>query len=261
MRSLLAIEWIKLKKYRTFWVLILFFIVLLPAWNLLCKLGILKFGGGNINFLSQMYSFSYVWENIGFWSSIFVWFISILIIIITTNEYQFKTNRQNVIDGWSRIDFYHAKWGIVVSLSIATTVYVFIVGLLLAMSNGELSGFPGHIQYLLYTFLLSLNYYGFSLLLSIFFKRSGLAIGMFMLYCLILETLLKVTINNIADGIGNYLPLQCSDELLPLPIMEMLKTMAQINETGSPIMYSIATCAWIAIYYFVGRTKLLKSDW
>ncbi len=261
MKSLLAIEWMKLKKYRTFWVLISFFAVLLPLWNYFVKSGILKVGGNGINVLSQVYSFTFVWENIGFWASIFVWFISILIIIITTNEYQYRTNRQNIIDGWSRLDFYHAKWGVVFSLSIATTLYVFIVGMLIAITNSGFDGFPGHIQYLLYVFILSLNYYSFCLLISIFFKRSGLAIGMFIFYCIIIETLLKSLINYFADGLGNYLPLQCSDELLPFPILDMVKAMAQIKEAGSALYYSIASVAWIIIYYFIGRNKLLKSDW
>ncbi len=261
MKTLLAIEWMKLRKYRTFWVLILLFAGLLPLWNIFIKSGILKIGGGGINVLSQVYSFSYVWENVGFWASMFVWFISILIIIITTNEYQYRTNRQNIIDGWSRLDFYHAKWGVVFSLSVSTTIYVFLIGLLIAVTNSGMTGFPGHIQYLLYIFLLSLNYYSFCLLVSIFFKRSGLAIGMFIFYCMIIETLLKYLINYIAEGAGNYLPLQCSDELLPFPILDMVKAMAQVKDAGSPVMYSLASLAWIVIYYFVGRNKLLKSDW
>jgi ABC-2 type transport system permease protein len=258
MKSLLAIEWMKLKKYRTFWVLIC---LLLPLWNFFIKSGILKIGGGGINVLSQVYSFTFLWENIGFWASMFVWFLSILTIIITTNEYQYRTNRQNVIDGWSRMDFYHAKWGVVVSLSVATTIYVFLAGMLIAVTNSGLDGFPGHIQYLFYVFVLCLNYYSFCLLVSIFFKRSGLAIGMFIFYCMIIETLLKFLINYFADGYGNYLPLQCSDELLPFPVLDMVKAMAQMKETGSPMMYVIASFVWIVIYYFVGKRKLEKSDW
>lgn len=265
MKELLSIEWLKLKSYRTFWILTGFFALLLPLWNYGISNGIVQLGGGGkggINLFSQAYSFSYVWENMGFWSSIFVVFLSILVIIITTNEYQFRTNRQNVIDGWSRLQFYHAKWYIVFVLSLLTTVYVFLVGFIFGAVNGSISDFPGHIIKLFYVFVLSLNYYAFSLLLSIFFKRSGITIGIFFLYSMIIESFLKFLINWKLDfHAGDFLPLQCSDELLPFPILDIVKALAKIESAPSPLPYVIVSFAWIAIYYFVGRSKLLKSDW
>ena len=90
MNELLAIEWLKIKRYRTFWVLAGLFIVLLPLWNYEVANGFLKFGGNGkngINFLSTAYAFPQVWGNVGFWGSLFINFLSILIIIMTTNEY------------------------------------------------------------------------------------------------------------------------------------------------------------------------------
>src|SRR5690606_19195895 len=110
MKDLLSIEWMKLRKYRSFWVMAGFFLVLLPLWNLGISEGIMKISGGmDLNLVSQAYSFSYVWQNLGYWASLFSIFICILIIHISTNEIQFKTNRQNVMDGWSRLEFFHAQ--------------------------------------------------------------------------------------------------------------------------------------------------------
>src|SRR5688572_6830858 len=103
MKQLLAIEWLKIKRYRTFWILTGFFLVLLPLLNYQILHGMVKIGGGGINLLSQSYSFPAVWGNVGFWGSIFILFLSILIIILTTNEFNFRTHRQNVIDGLKRI--------------------------------------------------------------------------------------------------------------------------------------------------------------
>lgn len=265
MNALLAIEWLKIKKYRTFWIITCLFAILLPLWNYGIQNGLLKIGGGSkggVNVLNQIYSFSQVWQNIGFWASVFVWFLSILVIILTTNEYQFRTNRQNVIDGWSRLQFYHAKWLLILALSIATTLYVFLVGVSFALTNDSIGNFPGKLEYLLYVFVLAVNYYGFALLLSILFKRSGLAIGMFILYCMFIENLLKGGLNFITDNdLGNYMPLQASDELLPFPIMEMLKGMAGITSGPSTTMYLLVSALWICLYYFLGRKKLLSSDW
>src|SRR5690606_18571465 len=101
MRQLLSIEWLKIKRYGTFWVLTGFFVVLMPLLNYQIFRGMVTVGGsgkGGINLLSQSYSFPAVWGNIGYWGSIFIIFLSILVIILITNEFGYKTHRQNVID-------------------------------------------------------------------------------------------------------------------------------------------------------------------
>lgn len=262
MKNFIAIEWLKVKTYRTFWILCGFFIVLLPLWNYTIANGIMKIGDGKINLVNQAYSFSYVWQNMGYWTSIFVAFISILVIILTTNEYQFRTNRQNVIDGWTRLSFYHAKWQVVLVLSFLTTIYVFFIGIAFGMAYGSGSGFPGNIHYLFYVWALVFNYYSFGLLLSLFFKRSGITIGMFLLYSMIIESLAVKIINWSFDTkAGNFMPLQCSDELLPFPILDMFKAMAKMQDNVSPNAYVVATFIWIAIYYLIGRIKLTRNDW
>ena len=262
MRSLLAIEWLKIKRYRTFWILTGFFIVLLPVWNYEISNGMISMGNRSINFLSQAYSFPEVWGNLGFWASIFILFPSILIIILTTNEFGYRTNRQNVIDGWSRMQFYHAKVGMVLLLSLLSTLFLFIVGIIFGLaSGGAVSDAFDKFEQVAYFFLLSIDYMGFALFIGIWIKRSGLAIGLFLLYCLIIENILKGIINWKLDlKLGNYLPLQSSDELLPFPFMRMAAQMIS-HETVSMWPYVIVTIGWCLIYYFAGRRMLQRSDW
>src|SRR5690606_27562716 len=128
MKSLLAIEWLKIKKYRTFWILNGFFIVLLPLLAYELRNNLIKVNGSNMSiFGDNSYGFPGVWSNIGFWASILIIFLSILVIIVTTNEYSFRTNRQNIIDGWNRLQFYHAKVSLALALSVFATLYVFIL--------------------------------------------------------------------------------------------------------------------------------------
>lgn len=262
MISLLAIEWLKIKRYRTFWILIGFFIVLLPLWNYEIASGMISMGNSSINLLSQAYSFPEVWGNLGFWASIFVVFLSILVIILTTNEYNYRTNRQNVIDGLSRMQFYHAKVGMVVMLSLAATLFLFLVGLIFGLANGgSISDVVDKFEQVGYFFLLSVDYLGFALFLSIWIKRSGLAIGLFFLYSIILESILKGIINWKLDmKLGNYLPLQSSDELLPFPLVSLMKHLAK-QPDASMWPYVIVTIVWCLIYYFAGRMMLQRSDW
>lgn len=263
MTQLLSIEWLKVRKYRTFWILIGFFVLLLPLWNYGISKGVVNIGGkDNISILNQSFTFQYIWINLGYWGSLFVAFISVLTIILTTNEYSFKTSRQNIIDGLTRQQFYHSKWLLIFILSILTTVYVFITGLAFGIAASDMGNFPGNLKPLFYVFILSLNYYGFGLLLALLLKRSGLAIGMFFLYAMFLESLIKGLINwGTKSEAGNFFPLQASDELLPFPLTEMLKTVTGIEQNISDWTYVLASIAWILIYYLIGRYRILKSDW
>lgn len=262
--KLLAIEWLKIRKYRTFWVLAGLFMLLMPLWNYEVANGLIKFGGKNgVNFLNSAYSFPQVWGNLGFWGSIFIMFIAILVIILTTNEYTYRTNRQNIIDGWNRMQFFHGKILLVLLLSALSTAYLFLLGLIFgAVNSGSLSGLFSELQQVGYFFILSVDYMGFGLFIALWIRKSGLAIGLFLLYSLIVENIAKSAINHYVDlPVGNLLPLQASDELLPFQLMQMVKSMITGGPSISNTVYALVAIGWCTIYYFGGRALLARSDW
>jgi len=223
--------------------------------------------GGNakngINLLNTAYYFPQVWSNLGFWGSIFILFLSILVIILTTNEYAFRTHRQNVIDGWNKLEFYHAKVLMVLVLSVAATVYLFLLGLLFGGINGHsLDGLFDEFSPVGYFLLLSLDYLGLALFIALAVRRSGLAIGLFLLYAMIIENILKGLIMHYADmSWGNLLLLQSSDELLPFPFTRMAKAILFKGKIFSDNIYVMVTIMWCVVYYVAGRLLLLRKDW
>jgi hypothetical protein len=266
MIELLKIEWLKIKRYRTFWVMAILFLALLPLWNYGVANGIISIGGGpkgGFNILNSDYSFPQVWANLGFWGSWFITFVSILVIILTTNEYVFRTNRQNVIDGWSRLQFLHAKVWLVVALSVACTLYLFVLGALAGgVNSGSLSNLLVNFRQVGYFFLLCLDYLGFGLLLAVLIKRSGLAISLFLLYSLIIENFLRFYINHKTDKPwANLLPLQASDELLPFTFVKAARALIHLGPSFPDSTYVIAAIAWCVIYYVLARLMLARSDW
>ncbi len=275
--DLLAIEWLKIKRYRTFWILLGFFLVLLLLWNYEASQGNIKLGGGRktngMSIVNSDYSFPLTWGSTGYWASIFIMFISIIVIILTTNEYSYRTNRQSVIDGFSKMKFYHAKVLLVVVLSVVSTLAVVLVGGLLGWQHSHsFAGFFSGFRQIGYFFLLSLDYLGFALFLSILIRKSGLSIGLFLLYSLFVETILWAIINYYADKwavgnhhsyrpVGDLLPLQASDSLLPFPYPPLVKMMNVLPPSLSMSVYAMSTCVWCAVYYFAGRALLLPKDW
>ena len=184
-------------------------------------------------------------------------------IIITTNEFTYRTHRQNVIDGWQKTQFFHAKIMMVVLLSVAATVYLFILGAVFGGTHaGSLSGLFSDMKQILYFFILCLDYLGFALFIALWIRRSGLAIGLFLLYSMIIENIVRSIVNHYMHlPYGNLLPLQASDELLPFPLMEMAKAMMGGGNTISMTTYAIVALGWCGVYYVAGRAMLLKRDW
>jgi ABC-2 type transport system permease protein len=264
MMQLLKIEWLKLRNYRTFWVMSLMFTVLLALFYVMVGLGYVNMGAQGMSIFGQASSFSGIWDDLCFFASYFVIALAILMAIITTNEFQYRTNRQNVIDGWNRIQFYHSKWFILLAISLGTTLFVFLLGLLAGLVSGiPLSTFPENSEKLLWMFLLTVNYLGFAMTLSFFFKRSGLTIGILMFYSMVIETILhSIFLFKFQFLAGDFfLPLQTSDELLPLGASKLLRMGMQADYYPEPWSYALVTLIWISLYYIIGRIKLAKSDW
>ena len=80
--QLLFVEWLKLKKYKTFWVLISLFSGLYILWNYGVNSSMVKMGSSPISFITTSYTFPAVWTNMGYVFSWFEIFLSILVIIL-----------------------------------------------------------------------------------------------------------------------------------------------------------------------------------
>ena len=266
MNQLLKIEWLKVKRYTTFWVIAGLFIVTMTALNILIAKGILPMSGDGKHgpsVLSSDYSFPRVWVNIGWWSSLFINFLAILVIIVTTNEFVYRTNRQNVIDGYSKMQFFNAKILTVFAISLAATLYFFVAGAVFGrIYSGSFKDLFVDIKIVGYFFILTVDYLGLAVLLALLIRRSGLAICLFLLYSMFLENIFKWIINiNAPKPYGNLLMLQASDELFDLPLSKMANTMIAKEPLISTNVLMLTAMGWCVVYYFICRAILLRKDW
>lgn len=260
MLHLLYIEWLKIKRYKTFWLLTSLFAGLYFLWNYGVNKSFVSMGSGPVNLLSSSYSFPAVWGNMGFVYSWLQLFLSILVIILVSNEFTFRTHRQHVIDGMHRLEFYHGKVFLILTISVISTVFFFILGILFGFLNGGGNPFQ-QIEKVGYVFLYTLNYTSFAGLLALLLKRSGISIVLLFAYFLFESILTNVINYKLDTNYGNLLPLQCSDELLPFPILKSMGNMIPFQKPEiQPIVYVIATVIYITIYYFIGRRKMLHTD-
>lgn len=139
MCQLLKTEWLKVKNYRTFWILSALY--LLSIWGINYIVYVIqhevytnKDAGNAANMLlgTPPYDFPLVWQTATNVSSYLLFIAGLIMIISLTNEFSFKTHRQNIIDGATRTEFIITKLicGLIVAL--ASTLFVFLTVIFLA---------------------------------------------------------------------------------------------------------------------------------
>ncbi len=128
MLDLLRVEWLKVKSYRTFWILLAMSLLCIPGLNYLIY-DVMGNSFGKVNgkaILGSPFAFPDAWQTITYNSGLLFILPAILIITLTTNEFTFKTHRQNIIDGWSRMQFITVKLFELLLLTLASTLAVFL---------------------------------------------------------------------------------------------------------------------------------------
>ena len=187
----------------------------------------------------------------------------------TTNEYTFRTNRQNIIDGWSRQQFLQIKISLAFLFALFATVVVIICGFVFGWSTKSDLAFDGF-SHIGYFFLKALSYNLFAVMLSVLIKKTGFCIGVFFIYLgaeniisqildsysLYIKKIYKIDLGSL----GDYLPMSASDGLLTFPnspLKAMTKDVLPTEYNGVVIFLAII---YLILFYLVSNRKILKSD-
>jgi ABC-2 type transport system permease protein len=178
MRNLLNIEWLKVKNYRAFWILMILYAVAIIGSNFIAYTinnQVRESTAGSL--VPSLYDYATLWNMTTYVSTFLFLFPGLLIINNIGNEFSFKTSRQNVIDGWSRQHFITVKLVFAAVISTIATLAVFVTGLILGTVASDSGSFSimHDIQYLLYFFLQTLLYCIVAIFIIVWIRRSGLA--------------------------------------------------------------------------------------
>lgn len=258
MYSLFKIEWLKLKTYRTFWAILLLFVVLFPVANILLANLLLKMKGANKmtqHMIVNYFAFPQVWRAVSYVGGYFLTLPAILVIILVTNEYTFRTHRQNVIDGLSRNQFVTAKLTLALLLACLSAVLVIITAFLLGYLYTE-APLPANIFtnfYLVgYFFLQTLFYLLLAFLIAMMFKRSGISIGIFLLFTLVIDSIIESLMNRYLNNSGYFFVTAPADQLVPNPFLDLAKGSGLFEVPFSDSTFLIVTLIYVSLLaYFL----------
>jgi ABC-type transport system involved in multi-copper enzyme maturation permease subunit len=266
MTRLIKIELNKILPSRIFWILVILYVVLIA----------LVFAGtqGFINKVASdagqrspipipefsIYTFPGIWHNLTFIAGYFKIFLAVLVIILITNEFSFKTIRQNVMAGMSRLDFLKSKILSIAMISIGATLLIFIIGLILGFiysSDYSFSTVFSRMIFLLGYLLEIFSFLVFAFMIGFLVKRSGFAIGLLLLYYIVVE---PIAVYKLPDEWEIIMPLNNIANLIDVPNTALMKLFGvefqdyiALSDVG---MVSLYTLLFLGITY----TVLLKRD-
>ena len=214
MKSIILNEYTKIWSYRAFRVIIglhffLFFLVVLVTSRL-----DITIPGFSTDYL---YQFPNIWEFFPWVASWFNLLLAILIIVVTGNEYTFRTFRQHVIDGLSRFDLLAGKGFLIVAIAVYSMLMVLIFSLIFGfIFTKDLTGaaFVSKTYILLVYFVQAVAYMATGFLLVVLFRNTALAIVLFILYRLIIEPVFRLFF---PQEVRLYFPMKVISNLTPMP--------------------------------------------
>ena len=226
MLALIKIEWLKIKKYPAFWWMLCIVALTYPGINMMTYYGYLKATTGkemanNVAkfLLGNPFAFPETWHSVAYFSSFFILLPSILVIMLVTNEYTFRTHRQNIIDGWSRSQFITSKLFDVLIVSIVATLVYLLVAAGFGMYADSISTnrWSEQLQFIPLFLLQTFAQLSIAFLLGYMVKKAFIALGIFLFYYLIIENIAVAYARFKLNDIGRFLPFEISDRLIPAP--------------------------------------------
>ncbi|HXB44793.1 MAG TPA: ABC transporter permease [Puia sp.] len=227
MLNILKTEWLKIKKYPAFWWVIGITALTYPGINFMFHRIYLQITSNEKQagkllkaLLGNPFALPEGWRTVAYFSSLFVFIPAIVVIMLITNEYTYKTNRQNIIDGWSRKNFMTGKLIDVLILSIMVTILYTLVALIIGLTNTtDATASKWELSYYIGLFALqSFSQLSLAFLVGFLVRKSFIALAIFAFYFIVLEpiaiNILKYKFNSEA---GQFFPLEISHRLLPRP--------------------------------------------
>lgn len=266
MLQLLRVEWMKVKNYRTFWILLSITVLSIPGisymlYNIMDN-SFPKVHGKNI--LGTPFGFPDIWQTASWNASLLFFIPAILIITLTTNEFTYKTHRQNIIDGWSRAQFIRVKLVEIVILSVVSTLVLTLTCLIFGYLGNKV---PEDVsiwtesRFALFYFVQFLSYSLIAFVLSILIKRAGLAMGLFFIYMIIENIIVGVARNVYKTTAMNYLPEEVTDRLIPNPYFKIISTPEETAGWQSHVPIYLAVAAvYILAYCLLTSRYFMKND-
>lgn len=277
MIRLLTIELDKIWKNRASKILTITYFVLLTFIALIASIKF-EIGSFKLHFADEgIFNFPYIWHFNTYIASVLKIFLAVVIVSMMANEYSYGTLKQNLIDGLSKKEFVLSKFFTVLLFSGVSTIFVFVVSLILGLifsSYDEFGIIFSDLEYLLAYFIKLVGFFSFCLFLGILIKRSAFAIGFLFIWFIVEKIsygIIKFEILDRSPKVDEFyafMPLESMSNLIiePFSRLSVVKTMGsqvgikQLKDYDVHWYSLVIVLVWTAVFVFLSYKLLKKRD-
>ncbi len=255
MFRLLSIELQKIRYNKAAKAITIVYFVLITFIALIASIEF-KFGDFNFRVADQgIFNFPFIWHFNSFMAAILKIFLAVVIVSMMANEYSYRTLKQNLIDGLSKKEFVLSKFLTVILFAAISTIFLFIVSLILGLSfsdYNEIGIIFSDMEYIVAYFLKLITFFSFCLFLGVLVKRSAFALGFLIIWYIaekIIYGLLKWEFfkdTNVADNVTQFFPLEAMSNLIKEPFSRLGAVQSAANQLGDSFTKSYDV-EWSAI--------------
>ena len=209
-------EMLKMFKRLAFWVTFIFF----------SFINFMNFGEGYFRGVAnpeRAFAFPGAWRNIvSEDAEINFVFGGVLLVLLIANEFQWRTSRQNVIDGLSKDQWFYGKLMLVPVLAVLFVGARTLIGLLFGVLGTNAAGVEGSfISGVGFTalggvFLAFLGYGSWALFASLAIRNTGPAMAVFLAYVAFIEDLIAgglVRLSERMESVVRFFPMNTFEQL------------------------------------------------
>ncbi|MBT4918018.1 MAG: ABC transporter permease subunit [Flavobacteriaceae bacterium] len=277
MLRLLSIELHKLKYNKSAKVISIVYFILISFIALIASIEF-NFGSFHFRIADQgIFNFPFIWHFNTWVAAILKLFLAIVIVSMMANEYSNRTLKQNLIDGLSKKEFVLSKFLTVVLFAMVSTLFVFIVSLILGLifsDYNEIGIIFSDTEYLLAYFINLIGFFSFCLFLGILVKRSAFALGFLLIWSImegIIYSFLKWEMfrnSDLADNIIQLFPLASMSNLIKEPFSRLGAVQSAANQLGEAFdkdysvqfMTVLIVLTWTCLFVYGSYAVLKKRD-
>lgn len=259
-----------MRNYRAFWWMMAVIILAYPGMTYMFHLifGETVKNKDMVSTMAQMvlgapFDYPEVWHTVAYASSLLTIAPAIIVIMFITNEYDARTHRQNIIDGWTRSQFMTAKLIDVLILTVITTFMFTITSIVTGYATTGKFSFDGG-AYIGWFFLMIFTQLSMAFLMAFLIKKSFIAVGLFMGYGVVIEEMIvKILRFKAHTNIGRFFPFESSDLLVIPPsfLSKMNPEQYKLYESWHPqqvfVSLGYLVLVW-ALCYWINAKRDLK---
>jgi len=208
----------------------------------------------------SLYSFPGIWHNLAYLSSFLKIFMAIIGIILVTNEYNYKTIKQQVLHGLTRAEMFWAKVLLNMTIALFATFVLATISTILGISHTETitwANFTKKLSFLLAYFYEVFAYISMGFMIATLVHRSGFAIGILMLYAFIIDPIADY---KLPDGWGDFLPAHAIGQVIQIPNSQLMRLFGIEFQEYVAMRDILISGMWILIFHGIVFWYYKKKD-